>query len=130
MNEIFSGSETGGHGARRRVGATRPCIECGKPYRAARRAQRYCSSQCRTDHLNRRSIRGSILYDLYMAHRWERDEAKRLGVLKAMNRLASDWRREDREQREGRRSWGDWKEFLATRADISLAVRMVFGDRK
>ena len=104
--------------------ATRTCKECGQNFRATRKAARFCSPACRTSFLNRRAMRGSILYDLYMAHRWERDEAKRLGVLKAMNRLASDWRREDREKREGRRSWGDWKGFLATRLDISLAIRM------
>ena len=59
-----------------------------------------------------------------MAHRFERSEAQRLGVLKAMNRLASDWRKEDQREREGRPSWGDWKGFLATRLDISLAIRM------
>jgi hypothetical protein len=50
-------------------------------------------------------MRGAELYDLYMVLRFERADAQVLGVFQAINRLASNYRREDSSRRAGRRSW-------------------------
>jgi hypothetical protein len=54
---------------------------------------------------NRRAARGAELYDLFMLHRFERDTAKAMRAMSVMNRLASQWRQEDKARRDGRRSW-------------------------
>ena len=81
----------------------RTCLECGEPFQSAKGD--FCSTSCRHDFNNRRKRRGAELYDLYMAHRFERTLAKKLRVFQAINRMASNWRQEDKERREGRRSW-------------------------
>ncbi|WP_279483428.1 transcriptional regulator [Aureimonas sp. SK2] len=73
---------------------------------------------------NRRRDRGAELYDLYMAHRFERDPAKARGVFQAINRLASDFRREDRERRAGRRSWRRMDVVLEERPHLKAARYM------
>lgn len=78
------------------------CLECGTDTSAK---GDFCSTACRTDFNNRRKARGAELYDLYMAHRFERDRAQKLRVFQAINRLASNYRKEDRNRREGRKSW-------------------------
>lgn len=78
------------------------CLECGAGHG---RKGEFCSTPCRTGFNNRRKSRGAEFYDLYMAHRFDRDEAKRLGVMTAINRLASIFREEDQKRRTGRRSW-------------------------
>ena len=88
------------------------CLECGEPVPGK---GDFCSAACRHGFNNRRKARGAELYDLYMAHRFERKEAQELRVLQAMNRLASNWRRQDREQRGARRSWRRTQDVLDTR---------------
>lgn len=78
------------------------CVECGAETTAK---GDFCSDRCRHDFNNRRRMRGAELYDLYMAHRFERDRAKQLGVFQAINRLASNYRQEDVARRAGRKSW-------------------------
>lgn len=78
------------------------CLECGVENQSK---GDFCTTRCRTDFNNRRKARGAELYDLYMAHRFERADAQALGVFQAINRLASVYRREDNNQRAGRRSW-------------------------
>lgn len=80
----------------------RACLECGADHRCK---GDFCSTACRHDFNNRRKARGAELYDLYMAHRFERGLAKQLGVFQAINRLASNYREEDKARRAGRRSW-------------------------
>lgn len=131
QNEIFSSPQRGAPVAAPTAPATRQCQECGQPYTASRKAARFCGSACNAKFQNRRSQRGAMLYDLYMAHRFERPAAQRRGVLKVMNRLASNWRNEDHVKIDGRKSWGDWQEFLSTRLDLSLAIRLpTFGRRR
>jgi len=96
------------------------CLECGAECLSK---GDFCCNACRFSFNNRRKARGIEFYDLYMAHRWERDTAKRLGVLQAMNRLASDFRAEDRADREGRRSWRRPAEVLAERPYLK-SIRM------
>lgn len=102
----------------------RCCLECGAAFTARRRASVYCTPKCRTDFLNRRNMRGAILYDLYMANRFEREDAQVAGVQSVMSRLAADWREEDNRKREGRRSWSDWRGWLRDRPYLS-AERLV-----
>lgn len=91
----------------------RVCLECGAAFTAERNHGEFCGSQCRTAFNNRRRTRGALLYDMYMANRYEREEAKAAGMLKVMSRLDQEWRAEDITLREGRKSWGNWKNFLA-----------------
>lgn len=100
---------SGGPSVRQRVHA---CLECGGP-RSAK--GEFCANSCRDSFNNRRKARGAELHDLYMAHRFDRASAQDLGVLQAMNRMASVWREEDKARRAGRRSWRDTREVLAER---------------
>lgn len=61
-------------------------------------------------------MRGAELYDLFMAHRFERQAAQDAHVLQAMNRLASNWRADDKAERAGRPSWRRLAVVLAERA--------------
>lgn len=95
-------------GIRRGAGAdvSATCLDCGAafvPAPALRKA--FCCNDCCMRWNNRRLRRGAQLYDLYMAHRFDRPTAVRLRVLGMMNRLASIWRDEDRRERDGRASW-------------------------
>ena len=81
------------------------CAECGASYEAARDTSEFCSPACRKAFGNRRAMRGAELYDLFMAHRFERQAAQDAHVLQAMNRLASNWRQQDKDERAGRKSW-------------------------
>ena len=78
------------------------CLECGAETRSK---GEFCSALCRTAFNNRRKARGAELYDLYMALRFDRATATDLGVFQAINRLASVYRQQDRQERSGRRSW-------------------------
>ena len=78
-----------------------PCLECG----GATTRGDFCCPACRVSFNNRRKVRGAELYDLYMAHRFDRAAATELGVFQAINRLASNYRQEDQARRDGRRSW-------------------------
>lgn len=90
------------------------CLECGAQVPFGNGVE-FCSPGCRHAWNNRRKARGALLLDLYMAHRFDRAEATDLGVLAAMNRLAGDFRDEDREKRGGRRSWRPARTVLAER---------------
>lgn len=81
------------------------CLECGCDLVPGPQEREFCCAGHRLAWNNRRLKRGAALYDLYMAHRFERDAAQAAGVFQAINRLASDFRAEDREMRAGRRSW-------------------------
>jgi hypothetical protein len=86
----------------------RICLECGQEFHKRGKTGTtgdFCSTSCRTAFNNRRKERGVELYDLYMAHRFDRANAQELGVFQAINRLASLYRQEDNQRRAGRRSW-------------------------
>jgi len=108
------------------AGGVRPCLECGT---ASQSKGDFCSRACKDVFGNRRKKRGAELYDLYMAHRWDRETAKRLGVLQAMNRLASVFRDEDRNEREGRRSWRRPGEVLGERPYLKAVATRVRAGR-
>lgn len=120
----ISSAQSGGAERAPRKSWDRTCRECGAAFKAVRKAGAFCTPACRTNWSNRRNMRGAQLYDLYMAHRFEREAATEAGALAIMNRLAADWRDEDNRQRGGRKSWGDWREFLAQRPYL-IATRLV-----
>lgn len=93
------------------------CLECGEPFvnGGVGPVKEFCCQHCRQRWNNRRLQRGAELYDLYMAHRFDRRVAKCLGVFQAINRLASDFRREDGQRRAMRRSWRQPASVLAER---------------
>ena len=103
------------------------CLECGGP-RDLHRAGSFCCTPCRKAWGNRRMTRGAELYDLYMAHRFEREAASAMGVFQAINRLASIFRQEDNQVREGRRSWRSPREVLLDRPSLkTMATRIRAG---
>lgn len=83
---------------------SRTCKECGERFLGGWLAE-FCSSKCKNRFNNRRAQRGAVLYDLFMATRYQRDEAKDAGCWTFMCALAADWREEDRKERDGRKSW-------------------------
>lgn len=107
----------------------RACLECGGPRVVGRRAggkerhdDEFCCKPCRDAFGNRRKARGAELYDLFMVHRWDRKLAVALRILQAMNRLASNWRAEDKARRAGRRSWRKPHDVLETRTYLRAIV--------
>ena len=72
------------------------CRECGKALNNADRRAEFCGSPCRKTWNNRRMVRGAELYDLMMALRFNRAEAKAQNVWSLMCRLASVWMEEDK----------------------------------
>lgn len=73
----------------------RRCRECGEDISDKGPRAEFCCSAHRMDWNNRRGSRGSELYDLFMAYRYNRGVAKELGIFAAMCTLASRWRKED-----------------------------------
>jgi hypothetical protein len=62
-----------------------------------RHERRFCCSKCKDRYNNRRKERGMLLYDLFMAMRYDRGTARLKGVWAIMCRMASDWKAEDDE---------------------------------
>lgn len=87
------------------------------------RGKRFCGQPCRLRFNNRRLQRGAELYDLFMTMRYDRSEAKRLGVWALMCRMGQQMREEDQIDREGRQSWRNPSDVLKDRADLR-AVRV------
>ena len=78
------------------------CKECGGGFDLKRNDQSFCCTPCRNAWENRRMTRGAIVYDflMQMVHR-----PTSKGLWSAMRRLATAWKAEDREERNGRQSW-------------------------
>lgn len=102
MKRVHRGAGEAAHANARGATGHRTCLECGAP--TATRAS-FCSIGCRRRWNNRRKVRGAVLYDLYMAHRYDRPIAEALQALSLINRLVSTFRAEDNAARAGRRSW-------------------------
>lgn len=108
---------------------TRTCQECGKALQGGNDAKKFCHQACRLRFNNRRLQRGAEFYDLFMAMRYERDEAKQLGVWGLMCRMAQKMREDDQRDRDGRKSWRPPAEALANRPDLH-AVRLSIVPRR
>lgn len=80
-------------------------------------------------HRNRRQERGALLYDLFMAMRYERELAAKLKVWGTMCQLAAEWRKEDEDKREGRKSWGNWRLWMENNGARLAAVLVQRGNR-
>ena len=106
------------------------CLECGKRHRVRQGIHPaiFCCRACRTAWNNRRAKRGAELYDLVMAHRFERKAARELGAMAAINRLASIFRQQDDRERSLRRSWRPLREVLLDRPGLkTMSTRIRAG---
>jgi predicted nucleic acid-binding Zn ribbon protein len=75
---------------------TAGCLECGKPIGpSVRYEKKFCAHACGTVYNNRRKQRGAELYDIFMAMRFDRANAKDKGAWAVMCRMASQWKAED-----------------------------------
>lgn len=95
----------------------RTCSECGTKFEAIRTTAEYCSQKCRATFNNRRQKRGVVLYDLFMAHRSERERSKDQGFWSAMCRLAANWKTED--EAADRKSYTDPGTFITANPHLS-----------
>lgn len=108
----------------------RQCLECGdalklptkgEPKRGGRTAE-FCCTQHRQAWNNRRMQCGAILYDLFMAHRYDRKTGEELGLLSICNRLGLHFREDDNSKRGGRRSWRKPQDVLDERPYLKAEI--------
>lgn len=71
------------------------CPECGITHTPKRADALFCKSAHRGAFNNRRAQRGALLYDAFMALRYDRKWATAVHLWKMICRLASEWRAED-----------------------------------
>lgn len=102
-------------GGKRGVSAVCRCLECGTPLTPGPRRAEFCGRKCVRRWNNRRMVRGAEIYDLFMAVRYEREEATKNKVWRALNRLAAKFRDEDKAARGGRRSWRRLRSIIETK---------------
>jgi hypothetical protein len=81
------------------------CIECGVTFQTNVKTAKACSTECRKAFNNRRMQRGAELYDLMMAHRFDRHNPDAAEQRAAMYRMISVYRDADNALRAGRPSW-------------------------
>jgi len=88
------------------------CSNCGAEFEPRAANQQFCNPNCRKEWNNRRASRGTVLYDMMMAMRYERDgELSESDLRKLMATVAADWHQQD--LADGReRSWGSVVEWL------------------
>ena len=77
---------------------TRTCPECHAEFTTEHHSKRFCSDKCKRDFNNRRLKRGAVVYDAFMALRYDRGWAKAVGLWQLLCAIAAEWRAEDREQ--------------------------------
>lgn len=102
------------------------CTECGEMHA---RDGTFCSTRCRMAFNNRRLQRGAELYDIYMAYRFERELAGKLGLWQVAHRLVSNFRNEDKALRDGRKSWRNPRIVLEERPYLKAIVSRVRAGR-
>ena len=103
------------------------CPECG----GKTSETRFCSRVCRQRFHNRRMQRGAKAYDVLMSMRFERTRAK--GAWSLLCRMASEFRRLDIRDREGRPSWDELSAVKARSAHVAakvVGVNVVGGSRR
>jgi len=98
---------------------TRQCNECGSTFTPKRSSARFCGSACRKAYNNRRMTRGAVLYDAFMALRFDRAAADEAGLdYKTVCRIGEMFRNED--VRAGRDAVPPAKDFMHEhRAEIN-----------
>lgn len=98
------------------------CRECGQQFECQRSTALYCGTKCRSTWNNRRAMRGAEMYDLVMAMRYEREEAKAKGVWGFLCRMAQNFRQADELEREGRKSWDDMRDVFERNVFLNATV--------
>lgn len=83
----------------------RDCRECGTCYTTPTARKKFCSVPCEKAFNNRRMRRGAILYDLFMASRYQTREFSATELRSIYQRLGMRFREEDVNERAGRHSW-------------------------
>lgn len=81
------------------------CAECGNSFEAKRSHAKFCGIECKRVYNNRKAIRGSEIYDMFMMLRFERKYAKDEAIWGHMCALASAYKDSDKALRAGRRSY-------------------------
>ncbi|ESQ82361.1 hypothetical protein AEAC466_17200 [Asticcacaulis sp. AC466] len=104
------------------VGYVAACLTCGAALRSSSRTIEFCQDACRRAFNNRRAVRGAEFYDLYMAIRYDRSEAKRLKAWTKLTKLARSYREEDMRERNGRKSWKPLKAVLMRHTHLNSKV--------
>lgn len=109
----------------------RQCLECGTDLppamaggRRGGRIAEFCSTAHRQAWNNRRMQNGAILYDLFMAHRYDRNTATELGLLTIINRLGMHFRENDIQERGSRRSWRPPRDVIGERPYLKAEIMM------
>ncbi|WP_238257871.1 transcriptional regulator [Methylobacterium gnaphalii] len=111
-----------GHRAAAALGHPRECLECGETFASTKTDAEFCGDRCRMAFNNRRTKRGAEIYDLFMSLRHDRKTATVLNVFTLVSRLATIYRREDADQRAGRRSWRHASEIIDRRPYLKAKV--------
>jgi len=87
------------------------CQECGDTFTAQRSTAKFCCTLCRKAHNNRRAMRGAVMYDAFMALRYDRDGSKEAGLdYTTVCRIAEMFNRED--GKEGRGVYVSARNFM------------------
>jgi hypothetical protein len=93
---------------------TTTCSECGETFETqSHNPSKFCCSSCRKTWQNRRMLRGAILYDMMMEHRYNRKAEDSSEIRNVMYSLLAEWRAEDQEERIGKRTWLDPRAWIA-----------------
>lgn len=98
------------------------CYECGSQFKRKTAKGRFCCSHCRVAFSNREMQRGQLLYRMMMESRFNRGDEDASAIRSKAYTLISTWRQEDREERKGRVSWLDPREWLARNPWLSAQV--------
>jgi len=75
----------------------RTCAECASPFTAKDARADFCSLRCKNAWNNRVAQRGKVMLSLYVHRRFNRAEARAKGVHTLVDRMVTNWVREDRE---------------------------------
>lgn len=94
------------------------CKECGKPLTSTRKPKSFCDPDHRLAWVNRRAERGSLIYDLFMATRYDRKAAAELDLWTKLCRMGEIFREEDLKAKRPQ-TWRKPREVMQDRADLS-----------
>jgi hypothetical protein len=101
------------------------CRECAKPFQTIRPDALFCCIGCKNLFNNRRLQRGAVIYDLFMACRYQRGLAKVMGIWTILCGAALSFHIEDEAVRPGFVSWLDPKEVLERKPTLRNVVMNV-----
>ena len=87
----------------------RRCKECGAEFETPKGSGLLCSSAHRLAFNNRRIQRGGEMYDLVMSMRFDRGREPENKAWSLLCTIAGRFRDEDKQHRDGRKSWSSPK---------------------